>query len=381
MKICISVGGRFHAFYLAEYLQRQGHFHHLATSYPKFEVAKYGVDTQKVSTVISKEIIGRSWYKIFGNYLPNILMCDWYDYITSLQIPLDGDVYILWSSFALKTIKKIRKYNPQAIIILERGSAHITEQAKLLLATSQKADIDKKIIAKELAEYEAVDIISTISIFAKKSFELHNFSNHRIFVNNMGVDLQEFPFYDRKVKTEQQPFIVGYVGVMSSQKNVKGLIQAVKTLVENGLNIQLLLIGGIDTVTFDRNLLNQTFINYQGTQPQNRLHEFYKNMDLFVLNSVQDGFGMVILQAMSTGLAVIGTTNTGTPDVVIDGEQGFVIPIENDEILSEKIRFCYENKHKCLEMGQNARKRVEKAFSWEDYGARYVEYLEKVVIK
>jgi glycosyltransferase involved in cell wall biosynthesis len=381
MKVCISVGGRFHAFYLAKYLQDKGYLHKLVTSYPKFEVKKYGIETNKISTVVSKEIIERSWYKITGKYPSNIFMCNWYDKLAAYQMPVDSDVYIIWSGFALHTIRKIRKYNPKAIIILERGSAHIAEQAKLLFAISQKEAIDKKMIAKELAEYEAVDIISTISIFAKKSFELHNFPSERIFVNNMGVDLQEFPFYDRKVKAEKQPFVVGYVGVMSSQKNINGLILAVKTLIEEGLHIQLLLVGNTDNNTFDKNLLNQSFINYQGGQPQNKLHEFYRDMDLFVLNSVQDGFGMVILQAMSTGLAVIGTTNTGTPDVVKDGEQGFVIPIENDGILAEKIRFCYENRQKCLEMGQNARKRVEKGFSWEDYGQRYVQYLDKLTIK
>lgn len=381
MKITISVGGRFHAFYLAKYLQDKGHLHKLITSYPKFEVKKYGIESNRIGTVVSKEIIERGWYKITGKYPSNIFMCNWYDKLAAYQVPMDSDIYIIWSGFALNTIRKIRKYNPKAIIILERGSAHIAEQAKLLLATPEKTIIHKDMIAKELAEYEAVDMISTISIFAKKSFELHKFSDNRIFVNNMGVDLQEFPFYDRKVKTEKESFIVGYVGAMSSQKNVNGLIQAVNFLVENGLNIQLLLIGAIDTTTFDKSLLNKTFINYQGVQPQNKLHEFYKDMDLFVLNSVQDGFGIVILQAMSTGLAVIGTTNTGAPDVVTDSEQGFVIPVENNEILAEKIRFCYENREKCLKMGLNARKRVEKGFTWEDYGTRYVKYLEKIVQK
>jgi glycosyltransferase involved in cell wall biosynthesis len=380
MKVTISVGGRFHAFYLAKYLQDKGYLHKLVTSYPSFEVKKYGIENNKISTVVSKEIIERGCYKLTGKYPSNIFMCNWYDKLAAYQMPMDSDIYIIWSGFALHTIRKIRKYNPKAIIILERGSAHIVEQAKLLVESETKVIIQKEMVAKEVAEYESVDIISTISLFAKKSFEMHNFPAQKIFVNNMGVDLREFPFYNRKIKTSQEPFVVGYVGVMSSQKNVKGLISATQKLVEKGFNIQLLLVGLVDNNSFDKNLLYQPFINYQGGQPQSKLHEFYKEMDLFVLNSLQDGFGMVILQAMSTGLAVIGTTNTGTPDVVKDNEQGFIIPINSDEILAEKIRFCYENREKCLEMGQNARKKVEKGFTWEDYGNRYVEYLKKLNI-
>ncbi len=381
MKVTISVGSRMHAFYLAKSLQDAGYLHKLVTSYPKFEAKKYGITPNNIISIVSKEIITRFWHKITNKAYFGTFFCNYFDKLASYQMPMDSDVYIIWSGYALYSIHRIRKHNPKAIIILERGSAHITEQAKLLAATSEKTEMNQRMIAKELAEYEAVDIISTISVFARKSFELHNFSNDRIFVNNMGVDLQEFPFYDRKVKTEKEPFIVGYVGMMSTRKNIKGLINVVKILTEKGLNIKLCLVGSIDNTTFDETSLNQNFIDYRGSYPQNKLHEFYKQMDLFIINSIEDGFGMVILQAMSTGLAVIGTTNTGTPDVVSDYEQGFVIPIENDEILSEKIRFCYENRDKCLEMGQNARKRVEKGFSWEDYGNRYVEYLEEIITK
>jgi glycosyltransferase involved in cell wall biosynthesis len=264
---------------------------------------------------------------------------------------------------------------------LERGSAHIAEQAELLEKTTKKSVIDVRVIRKEIQEYEEVDYISTISSYAAKSFTEKGFSTDKIFVNNMGVDLQDFPLINRTLQTTTNEFVVGYVGAMSSQKNVKGLIFAVKKLVEQGLAIKLLLVGEIDSTTFDKQLLEQNFIVYQQAVPQAQLIEFYKKMNLFVLNSVQDGFGMVILQAMATGLAVIGTTNTGCPDVIRDEYNGFVIPIENDEILAEKIRFCYENRQKCLEMGHNARKRVEKGFSWEDYGKRYVPFLEKITKK
>ncbi len=378
MKICIAVGGKFHAFYLAAYLQEKGHLHQLVTSYPTFEVVKHGIPSQKVCSVLSKEIIERTWKKLTGNYPSLILLCDWFDFWASRQIKLDADVYIIWSSFALKTVAHIRKHNPKAKIIIERGSAHIETQAELLKKIANQDVVQPEIVAKEKAEYAQADFVSTISLFAKNTFLEKGFQTDKIFVNNMGVDLQEFPFYDRKIKTAAETFVVGYVGVMSSQKNAQGLIEAVALLNHKGLKIKLLLIGGIDTTTFDKTELEQNFIDYKGIIPQNQLHIYYSQMDLFVLNSVQDGFGLVILQAMSTGLAVIGTTNTGTPDVVTDFEQGFVIPIEDNVKLAEKVQYCYENREKNKQMGILARKRVEKGFSWQDYSQRYLERLEMI---
>ncbi|MFY7788123.1 MAG: glycosyltransferase family 4 protein [Thermoflexibacteraceae bacterium] len=378
MKVCISLGGRFHAFYLAKYLQEQGCLYHLCTSYPKFEVAKYGIDTKKVSTVVSKEIVERGYRKIMGRGLSDIYLCNWFDYWASKQIPLDADIYIIWSSFALKTIRQIRKHNPHAIIILERGSTHIIEQRDLLEKGGVTEAISQAIIDKEVAEYQAVDRISTISLFAKKSFLKHGFIEKNIFVNNMGVDLQEFPFIDRKIKNTDEPFMVGYVGVMNKRKNIQGLIKAVEVLVQKKYAIKLLLVGGIDTSSFDTKLLGKDFIIYHPSMLQRELYKVYTQMDVFVLNSIEDGFGMVLLQAMSSGLPVIATTNTGAPDVVLEGKNGFIIPIEDEKALADKILSLYNHREKTKEMGIEAHQTVSNGFSWEDYGQRYLQFLQKL---
>ena len=64
MQVTISVGGRFHAFYLAQQLLKRGYLKSLITSYPKFEVTKYGIPKGKVSSVIMKELMDKIWYRI-----------------------------------------------------------------------------------------------------------------------------------------------------------------------------------------------------------------------------------------------------------------------------------------------------------------------------
>ena len=65
--------------------------------------------------------------------------------------------------------------------------------------------------------------------------------------------------------------------------------------------------------------------------------EQYAWADVLVLPSVSDTFALVILEAMSAGVPVITTPNTGGPDVICDGEDGFIVPIRSPEMIAERL--------------------------------------------
>ena len=82
---------------------------------------------------------------------------------------------------------------------------------------------------------------------------------------------------------------------------------------------------------------------------------------------------------MACGLPVICTTNTGGEDIVRDGIDGFIIPIRDVEALKEKLIYLYENPDICKAMGQSAKERVSKGFSWDDYRERMVKEYERIL--
>ena len=84
-------------------------------------------------------------------------------------------------------------------------------------------------------------------------------------------------------------------------------------------------------------------IRHLGPFPERELHKYYSQGSVFCLNSIEDGFGMILVQAMACGLPVITTTNTGGADIVRDGRDGFIIPIRDVAALKEKILYFYEN--------------------------------------
>jgi glycosyltransferase involved in cell wall biosynthesis len=378
MKVTIIVGGRFHAFDLAMQLKKHNMLYQLVTTYPKKKARKFNIEKKEIVSLWFIEYFKRGIYKIFGFFPLNQFLNNLFDHLVSSIVKKDADVYIIWAGMALHSIKRIKKVNPNAKIIIERGSTHIIEQNELLKKISGKNIVDKRTIEKETQEYVLADFISIPGSFSKKGFLKFNIKEDKLFVNYYGVELKVF--YPKEKITNNNTFTIGYAGTLSAQKNILGIINSTKKLIKKGYNIQLKLVGNIDNKTFDKYLLQEEFITYKAAIPQAELIDFYNEIDTFILNSVQDGFGMVILQALSCGIPVIATENTGGIDIIKDFYNGFIVPSFDDEKLQEKIEFiCNLSAEKRKKLSKNALNSVKLGFTWDDYGNRYVEFLKNML--
>jgi len=106
--------------------------------------------------------------------------------------------------------------------------------------------------------------------------------------------------------------------------------------------------------------------------------EYYKQADVFVLPTIEEGSALVGYEAMASGLPLITTFNSGS--IARDKKDGFIVPIRDIPKLKEKIKFMQDNPKKCAEMGKSARKYVE-GFTWEKYGEDLVKEYEKIIAK
>ena len=95
--------------------------------------------------------------------------------------------------------------------------------------------------------------------------------------------------------------------------------------------------------------------------------------DVFVLSSVTEGISLTLLEAMASGLPVVVTNVGGNPEVVVDGETGFLVPPKNPEKMAEAIITLLKNKELAKKMGVAGRKRVEEKFSLERMVREYEE--------
>src|SRR5262249_11178163 len=107
-----------------------------------------------------------------------------------------------------------------------------------------------------------------------------------------------------------------------------------------------------------------------GSVPGRDLPCWYRRADVFCLLSVQDGFGLVLGQAMAMGLPVIASTHTGAVDLIEDGVHGFIVPARDPEAASVRLKQLADEPDLRREMGARARARVAERFGWTHYGAR-----------
>jgi glycosyltransferase involved in cell wall biosynthesis len=381
MKVTISLCGRFHAFNLAQQLQKKEHLHQLISTYPTFEITKYDIDSRLIHSIWHLEVLSRSWYRLpswmKGDHNLQLWFSEQFDRSVTNYLSPGFDLFVGWSGFNFWSLHRAKELGAKTVI--ERGSSHTYYQTAILKEEYAKWGLKftgthPGIYEREIKSYADADRIAIPSLFVKRSFLEQGIPESKLIHVPYGTSLTEF----YPVPKEDNIFRVIHCGALSLRKGVQYLLQAFHEL--NLPDAELWLVGSVtsEMEPFLAKYQSDRIV-YKGTHPQKRLRWFYSQCSIFCLASIEEGLAMVQPQAMACGLPVIHTTNTGGEDIVCDGIDGFCIPIRDIEALKEKILFFYDNPHKRDEMGENALEQARKSLSWDDYGQRIISAYSKIL--
>jgi len=278
------------------------------------------------------------------------------------------DVFIGLSSMTVKSALVAReKY--RAKVILDRGSRHVLSQRELLSGGGGRA-VSAVSIERELAGYDAVDYIALPSQHAVESFLERGFAPERLFKNSYGVDFGAFA----PSRRPGGPMRLLFVGNWSYQKGCDILASALSANPDWSLSH----VGARGDLEFPT-LANFASLGHK-THPE--LREVMTQHHVLVLPSRQDGFGMVLLEALACGLPVIGSAMTGAPDVkarIADKEAVKVVkPADADGLVAairDMAAFVERQRadRKLLTEDDRAH------FSWAAYARRYDAFLRSIV--
>jgi glycosyltransferase involved in cell wall biosynthesis len=370
MNVSISISGRFHAFDLAWQMQKRGFLHTLITSYPKFKVKEWNIDPARVQTILSHELLCRGWRQLASRLRlqsqPDSFFLQRFDRIAAGKIPEDTDIAVAWSSAALRVLQRAKVLNAKAI--LERNSTHIVFQKDILIDEYARVGLrpqipNPRIIERELEEYETADYICVPSTFAYRSYVEYGVPAAKVFTVPFGVDHHSF----YPVAKQDSTFRIIHCGSLSIRKGVHYLLRAFHEL--RLKDAELWLIGPMSgEIAPYLNQYGGPNVHVRGTFPQAELYKEYSQGSVFSIASIEEGFAMVISQAMACGLPVVCTTNTTGEDIVRDGIDGYVLPIRDVEALKARLALLHSDQERCRAMGQSARQRVLGGFTWDHYG-------------
>lgn len=372
MRVHVAVKGRFHAFTLARELQRRGHLVRLITSYPKWLACRDGLPRERVRSLPWIEIAARALHHCHAPrrllHLGERHLLAAFDRGAAQQLGA-GDLCVAWSGSARLTLRRARELG--MVTVLERGSCHIETQRELLrdchlqAAAPDHELVPDHAVAQELAEYQEADYICVPSSFARASFVARGIDPARILSVPLCVDITRFT----PAAGPAGRFRILHVGAVSRQKGCHQLLAAFTAL--GSPSAELRLVGPILPELHAALAAAGTNVHALGAMPAARLPEQYRSAAVFVLASIQDGFGQVLLQAMASGLPVVASRNSGAPDVIRDGIDGLLFDAGDVATLAAHLQRLHRDPELRLTMGRNARERALD-FRSERYGDRIV---------
>jgi len=366
MKVCIGSLGRFHAFDLAQQLERLGYLERLYSAYPRFKID--GLPQEKLATFpwlfLPSILFGRLGFSNVRYYL-NRFAIESFDHWMSGNLRF-CDVFHCLSSFGLKTFQ-VAKERYGALTVCGRSASHIQYQSEILaeeylLWGMPYVPIDPKIIDRELKEYEECDLIFVNSGFAFQSFIKKGVPQQKLRIIPTGVDLSMF----RPSPKKDNIFRVIYVGTLSMRKGIPYLLEALRS--SNIPGLELWLVGSILPEVKPFLARYEGKFRYLGIIPRKDLYQYYSQASVFVLASIEEGLALVQAQAMACGVPVIATAHTGAEDLFLDGREGFIVPIRDPNAIREKVELLYEQPHLRHAMAEAALQRVQSIGGWNHYG-------------
>lgn len=370
IKTTLAIHAKYQAFRLAEGLARLGILNEIYTVYPKFKIPPYKIPLDRVGSI---SFLGALRYlnTRWGIEIPDPAFSFIFDSIVARSIKNPGGKWIFhgWSGFTEKSILRAKKLG--AITVVERSCPHIEFQRELV--AEEKTFLLHRNVPKEenatfpkmLREYEAADYIIVPSNYSLNSFLRRGFSREKVLVIPLcNEKLTTQPTNSAVVKKDK--FKVLCVGGAFYRKGIYYLLKAWKSL--NLQDAELIIKAKIPEEF--QELANQKNItilpDYLSDDAMGKL---YRSASLFVLPSIDEGFGMVVPEAMSAGLPVIVTENVGAADGIENGKEGFVVPIRNPEALADRIKFFYDNPAELISMGAAALEK-SKIYTPEAYANR-----------
>jgi len=190
----------------------------------------------------------------------------------------------------------------------------------------------------------------------------------------------KFPISNKALNLNDKNLkIIGTIANLYPEKGLAHLIKAAKIMNKNTMAPEAIfvVIGEgkeremLEGMIKERNLENRFFL--VGALPQ--AAQYLKAFDVFVLPSIKEGFPYVLLEAMAAGLPIVSSLIGGTPEIIKNGEDGFLILSKNPKILAERIADILDNPELAEKLSEKAREKVRE-FSVE----RMVEETERVYL-
>jgi starch synthase len=383
MKVVYTAPNRGHHYKYAKALQAAGCLHAFVSGFPRLsphakvpELAGKLHHADWLQTVYIASLKGKAPAKLSS----------WLAYLSKIEqdyacrrFMRGCDIFLFYNGSGLSSSQHGKQRG--VITIVEAVNSHVSYQEDLLREEYERAGLAWQpfpVYEKErrLKEYEQADYILLPSEFVRESFLSKGFPAEKLLKVPYGFDKLNTSKDKKERSSHSTTFTILYVGSISVRKGVRYLIEAFASL--QHFDKRLLLVGpdaddgALTGVTIPPNVV------FTGVLKGDELTNAYQSADVFCLPSIEEGLALVLGEALSFGLPIIATVNTGASDLITDGREGYIIPIRSSEAIRQKLQLLADDPAVLMQLSADSYAKSEKLDGWQQTGNNLINALSRV---
>ena len=235
------------------------------------------------------------------------------------------------------------------------GDFSKTLEACGYLMDSQNAEVYGEEARK--ADYHIV-----ASSYSTQALVFDNISQNRIFKVPYGVDDNRFLKSNRSYSQEKLQVL--FVGEVNQRKGIRQVLEAAKVI--NSDKVVFNIVGLGKEYCSELNSEYESYVHFLGRVPYEELLHQFSSSHIFLFPTMGEGFGLVLLEAMASGLPVITTENCGGKDIVVNEQNGFIIPVGDTKSIIDKVNWALTHPIQLQEMSIEA-VNTARNYTWPAY--------------
>jgi glycosyltransferase involved in cell wall biosynthesis len=197
-------------------------------------------------------------------------------------------------------------------------------------------------------------------------------AQNKIYLIANGIDLNRFVMTNDQMRRDSRQKweiadtpLIGIIARLSSVKGIHVLIEAMPLVLEKIPSANLLIAGqGPEENALKKlaqDMLLEAHVHFKNTIDQTQ--ELLCALDVFVMPSLMEGLGLSVIEAQACGIPVVASRVGGLVDLIEDGKNGYLVPVQDPGILADRIADVLKDPQKSRNMAQQARLNVEQNFS------------------
>ena len=286
-----------------------------------------------------------------------------------------------------KTAKSVASWKPDVIHAHTLGfdseiGVWLKERLTCPLVVTTHGSDCRKLILKNKKEFirkycDKVDRIACVSNNLKTEIDVYLTNPQtRVILNGFNVS---------GVKDSiKKNYTINQTSNLIAQKKIDVTISAIALLKEKYPQMRLTVIGeGVEKENLQK-ICQQKYLSecveFLGGLPNDQVMDIMSRSQFFVMPSVREGFGVVYLEAMASGCITIGTEGEGIADLIVSGQNGFLVPPNDSVSIANTIEWCLQNLDKAKEIARKG-KQDALAMTWQRNAKEYVELFIELIAK